>query len=231
MNICLCGCGSETKKKYVKGHNRRGKTQTPESKLKISIAVKLQMSNPEIRAKVSVALKGNTNAKGCMFNWKNPDAARAKMSARMIGNTLGKNPSENTRAKMSIAASKRISNINQYVRGKKGLFFSLKNNKEIKYDSSWELEAYQILELLSDVKSYDRCQFYINYNINNSLHKYIPDIFAEYKTGKKKIIEIKPLYATKSEKNQAKFLAAYEYCKNEKGITFHVWTEDELFLK
>lgn len=74
---------------------------------------------------------------------------------------------------------------------------------------------------------------------------YVPDFFIAYadKTGRQKVelIEVKPINQTLREKvgrsrvnqasyilNQAKWSAAYAYCK-QKGITFRVITESDMF--
>lgn len=58
MTLCECGCGQEVnrKRRFVHGHNRRGKHHTEEAKKKIS--KNSAMRKPEISKKVSEANKG-----------------------------------------------------------------------------------------------------------------------------------------------------------------------------
>ncbi len=73
---------------------------------------------------------------------------------------------------------------------KRGIFCSIKNRKEIKYDSGMESSAYLLLEQLSKVKSYSRCNFSMPYSYKGNLHKYIPDILVTYTDEVQEVIEI-----------------------------------------
>lgn len=142
--------------------------------------------------------------------------------------------SEETLLVMSEKAANNIINgtVNpSWKRCKRGHFYSVKNNKEIYYSSSYELSAYSILEQLSDVESYSRCGFYIKYfnPIKNGIRRYTPDIFIAYADGIEETIEIKPAKLVDTPINQAKFAAAIPYCE-ERGWRFTVWTEKELLL-
>ena len=60
--------------------------------------------------------------------------------------------------------------------GTKGIFYSNKSQKDIRYDSKMELRVYQRLEEDGKVKNYDRCKFSIDYTFKDGIHKYLPDI-------------------------------------------------------
>ncbi len=109
----------------------------------------------------------------------------------------------------------------------KGYFYSFKNNKEIFYGSSYELQSYKILEDSTFVKSYDRCKFFIPYVFEGNNKRYIPDIVVEYITGIKEIIEIKPSNLLMYKKNPFKFEALKNYCE-ERKLKYSIWTELEL---
>jgi hypothetical protein len=112
-----------------------------------------------------------------------------------------------------------------YVKGK---FYSKKNKRYIYYDSSYELLAYNILEQLSQVISYSRCDFYIEYEWKDHIHRYIPDIKVVYKSGDVDIIEVKPLsFLLHTGIIRTKGKMADKYCK-EKGWNYKVWTENVL---
>lgn len=66
-------------------------------------------------------------------------------------------------------------------------------NGFIEYKSSLELKAYKYCDRNSDVVSFSIESFPIRYQkpSDNLIHRYYPDIFLEFKTGHKFIIEIK----------------------------------------
>jgi len=119
---------------------------------------------------------------------------------------------------------------NQNHNSLRGRFFSPKNNCEILYESSYELLAFKILEQLSEVKKYSRCNFVIPYFSESSTKKYMPDIIVTYMDGKSEVIEVKPQWALGRKDNILKIKAAKKYCA-ENDLTFSVWTENQLFAE
>lgn len=109
-----------------------------------------------------------------------------------------------------------------------GYYFSIKSNAELFYQSSYELQAYEILEQLDEVKYFNRCKFSIDYikPEDNRLHKYIPDIEVIYKSGNRQIIEVKSEWQLEDEIVKAKASAATE----KFGDDYIVWTEKNLGL-
>ena len=65
------------------------------------------------------------------------------------------------------------------------------------------------------------------YKYKNNIRNYIPNFLVIYKFGKQKFIEVKPKYLIDTEKNQAKFKAAREYCKKHNMI-FEIWSDDKI---
>lgn len=110
---------------------------------------------------------------------------------------------------------------------KKGIYVSPKVG-DIPFDSSYEEQAYKILDKLSTVESYSRCKFYIAYEIDKKTRRYIPDILVSYTDGTQQVIEIKPATFVEDKVNQAKFAAAEPYCAAN-DLEFSVWTEEQLF--
>jgi len=146
-------------------------------------------------------------------------------SARMTGRPgpwKGKHHSLASRAHLSEIKRNQI--LAGEISFKTGKFYSQKNNKIFNYRSSFELNAYQILETLSEVKSYDVECVSIPYEFAGSTRFYIPDIRVEYVSGKVEIIEIKAECFVNHPMNQAKFKAAREWCKN-RNFLFMLWTE------
>ena len=134
------------------------------------------------------------------------------------------------REKISKRNIERILSGRHKTRGNSGHFYSAKNGKDVHYRSSFELAAYQILEQLSKVQSYEEEPFAIPYFIGEVKHRYIPDILVTYDDGSKELIEVKPEYLVKDEKVQLKNMAAEIYCKENDIDKFSIWTEKEIFL-
>lgn len=119
--------------------------------------------------------------------------------------------------------------------------------KNIIYRSSWELAALKWADSNDNIKSYSSEEIVIPYyyEVDKRTHRYFVDMFLEYVDGRKILVEIKPKketsipkkqgksknrYMTESLtyiKNQNKWAAAHEYCK-DRGWTFEIWTEDTL---
>lgn len=95
---------------------------------------------------------------------------------------------------------------------KSGLYKSIKLDKEILYQSSWELDRFKELDLDDKVITYKRCEDIIKYiNINNKTKRYIPDIEITYNTG---IIEIEEIKGWLNENIILKLSAAKDYYQN-----------------
>ena len=106
-------------------------------------------------------------------------------------------------------------------------FWSEKNRKNIYYHSSFELISFILLEKMDKVRSYERCPYVIDYELNGVSHKYIPDILITYVDNTQEVIEVKPNYQLKYEVNRVKIESAEKYFSGI-GIPFTVWSEDRL---
>jgi hypothetical protein len=92
------------------------------------------------------------------------------------------------------------------------------------YRSSWELEAYKLLDSCNTVSFYETEPFSINYLIDGIEKSYFPDILITYFDGYQELVEIKPLFQLKDLTNQAKIRSGLDYAfKNSLG--FKIWTE------
>ena len=223
-HTCACGCGGGIVVRlghkhdgvpiYIHGHNKSGKKnrgkkkplRTKEHCRNLSMSTKEAWKRDDVREKQIVAIK----------------QAKANLTDKK---------KEEISIKQSINRVKYIQehgmNPGGYRCAKRGVFYSDKNQKEIKHDSGMELLAYQILEQLSKVKSYDGCKFSIDYTFKDGIHRYIPDIDIVYTDNTREIIEIKPEYLLEDGCNQAKFRAAKEYC-DRNDMRYSVWTEKEI---
>ena len=121
----------------------------------------------------------------------------------------------------------------------------------IVYRSLWELKFMRYCDSNSNIVKWSSEEIVIPYRspIDNRFHRYFPDFYLKYKdnTGKliEKVVEIKPAkqvqepkiqkrktkkYVTEVvtyAKNQAKWMAAEEFCKDRKW-KFQILTEKEL---
>lgn len=122
------------------------------------------------------------------------------------------------------------------------------------YRSLWELKFMKYCDLNENVIEWSNEEMYIWYRspVDGKPHRYFPDFLIKVKEPngsiKKYMIEIKPqkqtapppkpkrqtkkyLYeAYEYAKNQAKWAAAEEWCK-DRGYVFKVFTESELGIK
>lgn len=159
---------------------------------------------------------------------KTPPDVRLKQSKV----ARGRKASVEARKNMSIAqlkaikeGKKRIPSNGNFICGH---FYSTKNKKIIHYRSSYELMAYNLLEVNNNVSCYRVEPLAIEYRMNGKTRLYIPDILILYKNGNKKIVEVKPKRMLSEFINKKKIAAAKEYCQNN-NMEFAVWTEDRLF--
>ena len=121
----------------------------------------------------------------------------------------------------------------------------------IVYRSLWELKFMRYCDSNTNIVKWSSEEIVIPYRspIDNRFHRYFPDFYLKYKdnTGKiiEKVVEIKPAkqvqepkvqkrktkrYVTEVvtyAKNQAKWMAAEEFCKDRKW-KFQILTEKEL---
>lgn len=181
-------------------------------------------------------LKKATHQKRIMESgqWINPiyiDGVIEKIKRTKQANPI-KFSEERLELSSKLAAERMISNKNSnvgcYKYGNMGYFFSKKNNKDLRFRSQFEKRAFEFLENDDSVIKYEHEPFHIKYIIDGKSRYYIPDILANYKLGKQKLIEVKPLAMT----NTKEFLAKQEYAKDyciAKNITYELWTEVLLF--
>lgn len=99
---------------------------------------------------------------------------------------------------------------------------------KVLYRSSYELQAYKLLDRDPRVRTYVPEPGRIAYTLNGREHSYVPDLLVKHRCGRKVVVEIKPESQVATEKNLAKFRAAKRFCI-EHGADWEVWTEKELF--
>ena len=124
--------------------------------------------------------------------------------------------------------------------------------RNIIYRSLWERKMMQYCDLSKSILEWSSEEFFIPYHdpTTRKLRRYFPDFFIKYtdKRGniRKSVIEVKPMRETKEPvvtkkkskktliiettnyiRNQAKWKAAREFCKDRK-LEFKIMTEKEL---
>jgi hypothetical protein len=126
------------------------------------------------------------------------------------------------------------------------------NPSSIIYRSLWELKFLKYCDTNENILEYASEELAIPYisPVDGKIHKYFPDVYIKVKEPdgsiKKYLIEIKPYKQTMAPpkpkrqtkgyiyevyeyaKNQSKWEAAREYCK-DRGWTFRILTENELY--
>lgn len=211
---------TESERELVR-NNQRAAAGTEESKLRKSIAQKksyrdnpdrgrklgeknrqFYVSHPEIRRQIS--------SKVSQYYIDNPEA-RAKVSNDVKNRWL-----DPTDAMLENGC------------GPRGIIsksYSIWEDKEIKFDSSWEVHFFESCVNLS-VDKLLRCPFGLRYlsPVDNEIHTYLPDFLL----NDRYLIEIKPNYLIHDPVNQAKFHAASIYCSDH-NLSYVIITEDYLF--
>lgn len=116
--------------------------------------------------------------------------------------------------------------INRKIKFKSGEFLSVKAGV-IHFRSSYEKRAFEILDNDKNVLTYQVEPLRIEYNFENKIKNYIPDLLVTLNNGDKQIIEIKPKTFVCSSENILKQKAALKLCE-QKGWSYYCWTEEEL---
>jgi len=239
QNIKRKFCCSFCKTSFI-GKNNKNKKVSIKTKKNMSISQYNRWSNLEERKKQSNRFKGENNPFYGKVLSKEHIEKRTKTGINrgswkgdknhMTGNGYkvkgennpfyGKEHSEKSKLKMSKTKCELLSsgklNLIQNFRGKKGWYYSNKNNEKFYYDSLLEKYRMEILDkditILNWTKRHKIKILYKKGNIGNRY--YVPDFLIKYKNGNIVLEEIKG-YDTyyKQKKN-----ALIKYCKKNKLI-------------
>jgi len=213
----------------------KGINFTLEHRQKISIKAKLRIGEKNSFFGKGESIKGEKNGmygKSVYELWVEKygidDAIRKnkqknkKLSIASSGEKNGffkKHHTEKSKEKMSESKANLISSGNYKNKnsfGKKGYYFSIKNNENIYYDSM--LEKYRMiqLDLMTDIIQWTKKhKIKIKYTINNENHYFVPDFLITYK-DKIVLEEIKGYDI----KEKYKKMAMKKYC-DENNIDFN----------
>lgn len=200
------------KNKFLNGfvHGMMGKNHSNDTKEKISEKLKKRYN------KISKIGKPHTLD------------SKEKISASNKGKkawNLGKQHSKETKEKISKITAERILNKKSFY--SKGNYFSTKMNTVLYFRSSWEEKMFKYLDKEEEVINFVSEPFFIEYILGKQKKHYIPDLYVEYKDGRKILFEIKPKYFFDYKINQIKWAAAQEYCLKN-NLMFVILSECEL---
>ena len=247
LPFCECGCGERVSKlgnrflfnhhsrnpevygsmvrhsKMIKGvswERRFGKKKARMLKERMSKIHKGKICSDSLKEQWSKSRKGSKNG---FFRKKHTE----KTIEMIRKANVGKKFSEKTKRKISASLAKAVLNgkmNNSSPQYWKGEFFSKKNGCYIKYRSSYELFAFEILEKMSKVKNYEHEPFSIQYLDKNSrVRNYVPDLLITYIDDTQELIEIKPRNFIQKKANVLKFNGAMVFCKDN-NMDFSILT-------
>jgi hypothetical protein len=111
-----------------------------------------------------------------------------------------------------------------------GTYFSNKNDRHMVFMSSYERRAFEILDAVDSVRSYEEQPYAISYCYRGARLQYVPDAIVRFKDGRSALLEIKPRSQLTKEKIIAKAKAAISFCQR-RGLQYMIWTEDLLRLQ
>jgi hypothetical protein len=226
---CLCGkeLNSFQKKYCSKSCAVSFRWKNPEFKSKMSKIISKQMVNQwqksEWRTKITEEVlskhyfKSEFISNRNKVNWQNSEYRKTRTEQVIKQHTYPE-----FRKIISECGRKTWKANSLYRNG--GIYKSEKAG-EIQYLSSWELEAYKLLDKKLEVMTYKVEPLHIKYiDYKGKYRNYWPDILIFYKDNSKELIEIKPVCHLADDNNIIKFLAAVDYCK-ENNMKFKIWTE------
>jgi G:T-mismatch repair DNA endonuclease (very short patch repair protein) len=113
FHVCACGCGSICRKRYISGHNSRGRTLSEAHKQSLSTALRGRIHSPEARAKLSLAHTGkvlSAEHRAKLGAAKRGKSLSAEHRAKMALSRTGQRRSAEARANMSLAAQRQYAN-------------------------------------------------------------------------------------------------------------------------
>jgi hypothetical protein len=178
----------------------------------------------------------------CTGLTKETDKRLMEYSLRLQGEgnpMFGKSPSNETRKKLHISSTKNWEDSEYREKVFKGLretgnvcgnFFSMKNNKDISYRSSYELKYMQQLEEDERVIVYQYEAVYVPYEIGSKYRFTMPDFLITFADGHKELSEVKSEWCLKDNLVMMK-LAAMKNHAEQNGWKFNLVTEKELGIE
>lgn len=110
-----------------------------------------------------------------------------------------------------------------------GMFYSLKNNKGIFFESKLERDLFLTLEFNKDVTAYEEQPLALEYTKGNRTYPYTPDCLIHSLENNPCIVEVK--YSDEIEANKEDFKHKFDQITNtlkKRGYTFKIFTEKDI---
>ena len=110
-----------------------------------------------------------------------------------------------------------------------GMFYSLKNNKGIFFESKLERDLFLTLEFDKNVTAYEEQPLALQYTKGNHTYPYTPDCLIHFYKKDSCIVEVK--YSDEIEANEEAFKDKFGQVANtlkQKGYNFKMFTEKDL---
>jgi hypothetical protein len=234
--ICQCGCGKKTPLLYNGEHAKHVNSQHHPRAIAKRDKEKLKQTTLPGTPNTTGILGEEKTAyeKGwgfCQCGCGEKTKIFAGKANRFVVGHSSKSPE--FRAAQSRRAVEQIQNREcspffRYGRSISGTHFSSKIERDVNFMSLYEKKAYEILDSMESVASYQDQPFTISYEYNGQPFTYIPDILVYLTDGSIKLLEVKPAERLSSPRVQAKHAAAEVFCI-KKGWAFMVLTEVDLF--
>jgi len=246
MKLCECGCNQEVRNekfRFLRGHNNRGQIFSLEARRNISLGhlgkpsgmlgkhwseeKKEKLRKPrseEFKQKVRIGCIGKNKGKQswCKGLTSETDERVSIRAASISGHVT----SEETRRKIGEANRLARQDPTKYRNtGQiKGYFFSAKNNDNIPYRSSYELEYLKQLESDPLVVTYEYESLRIEYQFNGVSRTTIPDFLVHYTDGHTELVEVKANWCLNDESIRCKLEAVKRYA-SKSNLLFLLVTE------
>jgi len=237
--LCKCGCGKPVKflcgkfMEYVGAHYHVGRPKSEEHRRHISEGSRGKKLTPEHRQNISKSINAMFAAdptigqrisqahKGILFDEEHKKKISETRSARIKSGEIVIN-----REKISQTVTQRY--LDGGFEWAKGKYVSSKTGNVINYRSSYELEFAELLDSRSDVIGWLYEPFAIDYEFNGHGRKYIPDFLVQG-VSDTVLVEVKPDETRLTPMNEAKRIAASEYC-SVRGLRLAFWKPGDEFF-
>lgn len=226
--LCACGCGTEVKNKWVSGHNAKGnkRKHTAYGLFRIKEAARKRGLKQAAQNRITGIWPAGEANRGIKKSVEDNALNSIRVKKAIAEGRF--NPKANIlKAWANVKeGSKMLLSKSKY--HKHGWYFSEKMQKDMHYDSSWELERMKTFDADPNVIAYKRIPLRVPYVAEDGVTRtYLPDFAVKHVDGSIIIEEIKPLKLVKTVENQLKFAALKQLCI-AKNYVFRLVTSLEL---
>lgn len=192
------------------------------------------MHSPETRKKISEARKAFfLTPRGDQERKRKSEEAKLRYQNPQKHPMFGRTQTKSSKRKNSETNSRTWANkilegqglwSRQY---RRGVFYSKKMQREFGYRSSWERLFFYLLDHSEKVQSFEVEPFFIEYEFQDKVRRYIPDVIVTLE-NLRFLIEIKPSRLRNKDRNIQKAIAAKQYCLKH-GVEYLMLSEGDLW--